>query len=148
MSRGTSTMRSYIGRRSARHGTSATRRASTSSAPTTKLRSTSTHAPRVRVVRSAPSSGRTPGDVATAPPKRSLWKSMEAVYAEIEQMFERTLRVVSRLGPGGPHTSTSEEVRWLRCEERQRRASKPRTQGRLGGDPGGARLDGVARLCA
>src|SRR4051812_28179301 len=85
-------MRSYIGRRSARHGTSATRRSSTSSAPTTKLRRTSTHAPRVRVVRSALSSERTPGDVVTAPPKRLLWKSMSAVYAEIEQMFEKKRR--------------------------------------------------------
>jgi hypothetical protein len=40
------------------------------------------------VVRSAPSSGLTPGVVATAPSKRLLWKSMGTLYAKIEQMFE------------------------------------------------------------
>ena len=50
---GTSTTRSYICRRSARHGTSATSRSSTSSAPDTQSRRTSTQAPRVSGWRTA-----------------------------------------------------------------------------------------------
>jgi hypothetical protein len=40
------------------------------------------------VVRSVPSSGRTPGAVATQESKRLLWKSMTRLYVRIEQMFD------------------------------------------------------------